>query len=51
MISRGTPQDILWVYGCHALLHVNRHLVFCAMYNKYTAAVTACHNTERASTL
>ena len=49
--SRGTPQDILLIYGCQAPLHVRRHFMFCAMYNKHTAAVSTGHKAHRASDL
>jgi len=51
MNSRGTPEHILHIYGCQTRLHVHRHLMFCAMYNKHTAAVSTGHKTDRASTL
>ena len=51
MICRGTPQDILRNSGCETSLHVHRHLMFCAMYNKRTAAVTTCHKADRAPAL
>jgi len=49
--SRGTPQDILHIYGCQAPLNVHRHLTFCAMHNKHTAAVSTGHKAHRASAL
>jgi hypothetical protein len=51
VISRGTPQYILHIYGCQAPLHVHRHLMFCTMYNKRTAAVSTGHKADRASAL
>ena len=51
MICRGTPQDILRNYGCEAPLHVHRHLMFCAMYNKHKAAVSTGRKADRASAL
>jgi len=51
MISRGTPQDILRYSGCEIPLHVHRHLMFCAMYNKHMAAVSTGHKADRASAL
>ena len=45
------PQDILHTYGCQTPLHVHIHLMFCAMYNKHTAAVSTSPNTDRASAL
>ena len=51
MISRGTPQDIRRNSGCQTSLHVHIHLMFCAMHNKQTAAVSTGHNTDRASAL
>ena len=46
-----TPQEILRKTGCHAPLHVQSYLKFCAMYNKHTAAVSTGHKTDRASAL
>jgi hypothetical protein len=43
MTSRGTSQHILRIYCRQAPLHVHRHLIFCAMYNKHTAAVSTGH--------
>ena len=51
MISSGTPQDILRIYGCQAPLHVYRHLMLYAMYNKHRAAVSTGHKADRASAL
>ena len=51
MICRGTPQDILHNSGCETSLLVHRHLMFCAMYNKHTAAVSTGHKADRASSL
>ena len=47
MIPRGTSQDILWKFGCETSLHVHRQLMFRAMYNKHTAAVSTGHNADR----
>ena len=51
MICRGTPQDILRNCGCETSQHVHRHLMFSAMYNKHTAAVSTGHRADRASAL
>ena len=40
MISRRTPEHILHIYGWKARLHVHRHLMFCAMYNKSTPCLS-----------
>ena len=47
MICRGTPQDILRNSGCETSLHVHRHLMFCAMYNKHKAAVCMYRSKSR----
>ena len=49
MISRGTPQDILRKSACETSLQVHTHLLFCAMYNKHTTAVSTGHKADRAS--
>jgi len=51
MFSRETPQDILRNAGYQAPLHVHRYLMFCAMYNKHTAAVSRDYKVDRASAL
>jgi len=51
MICRGTPQDILHNSDCETSLLVHRHLMFCAMYNKHTAAVSTGHKADRATSL
>ena len=51
MICRGTSKDILRNSDCETSLHVYRHLMFCAMYNKHTAAISTGHKADRASAL
>jgi hypothetical protein len=51
MYSRAPSQGILRNSGCETSLHVHSYLMFCAMYNEHTAAVSTGHKADRASAL